>query len=276
MNAKHRAGSGAFSVGRLLRMATGVNEDILAGMPTDRTRFTAMGGVVLGTALIAMASMGVAIGFVADGFPLSAVPFVLIWGIFIISIDRWLMSVAASPERIRRILKLLPRLVLAVAVGTVVAEPLVLVVFRSEIVEQSDREHAEELRTLESGLLACNPVPGSDEAKNSPAGTPRCADRRLSLAGSAAEGRLAQIPQLESQATALETTVNTDTKAHADLEALARRECNGTSGDGLSGQFGVGPSCKRLRQQAEQYRAVHRIEENTAAGSNASMKAQGP
>ncbi|TWG24466.1 uncharacterized protein DUF4407 [Actinoplanes teichomyceticus] len=255
-------------MGRLLRMATGVNEDILAAMPAERTRFTAMGGVVLGTALIAMASMGVAIGFVAGGFPPPAVPFVLVWGIFVLSIDRWLMSVAASSERGRRALKLLPRLILAVAVGVVVAEPLVLVIFRSEIAEQSRREHADELRDLEGSLLACNPVPGSEAAKNSPAAAPRCAGFRLSLAGSAAEGRLAQIPQLQAQVTALGRTVEADARAHAELEGLARRECNGTSGEGLSGRFGVGPSCRRLRAQADRYRADHRIEENTAALAN--------
>jgi hypothetical protein len=251
------------SVPRMLRAVTGVDEGILARIPTERARYTAMGGVVLGTALIAMVSMTVAIGYVLDGFPLFAAVFVVIWGAFILSMDRWLMSAATTANARQRALRLVPRLVLAIAVGTVVAEPLVLVTFGAEITEQADRERKAELRALESDLLSCNPVPGTAEERNSPVGTGRCTGLRLALSGTSVEGRRTQIADLEAQADRLEATVSKDSAAYAELEAEARRECNGTDGPGLSGRFGQGPNCRRLRAQADEYRSDHRIDRNT-------------
>ena len=45
---------------RGLRAVTGVDEEILAEIPTERPRYSAMGGVILGTSLAAMLSMGIA------------------------------------------------------------------------------------------------------------------------------------------------------------------------------------------------------------------------
>jgi hypothetical protein len=248
----------------MLRSVTGVDEEILSRIPTERARYSAMGGVVLGTALIAMVSMTATIGFVLGGFPWFAGVVVVIWGLFILSMDRWLMSAATTVNPLQRALRLLPRLLLAVAVGTVVAEPLVLMAFGSEIVEQADRERKTELRTLESDLLVCNPVPGTAEERNAPVGSPRCANFRLALSASSTEGRQAQIAGLQSQADKLEKTIGQDSEAYALLEAEARKECNGTDGPGLSGLSGQGPNCRRLRDKVDEYRTDHRIDENTA------------
>ncbi len=252
-------------IAQMLRSVTGVDEQILSRIPTERARYSAMGGVVLGTALIAMVSMAAAISFVLGGFPWYAAVFVVIWGLFILSMDRWLMSAATTANPRQRALRLLPRLVLAVAVGTVVAEPLVLMTFRSEITEQADRDRKAELLTLESDLLACNPVPGTDEERNSPIRTPRCANSRLVLSASSAEGRRDQVDGLRAQADKLETTIEKDSEAYAALEAEARKECNGTDGPGLSGLTGQGPNCRRLRGKVDEYRRDHRIDENTSA-----------
>ncbi|WP_249999066.1 DUF4407 domain-containing protein [Actinoplanes sp. M2I2] len=245
-------------VALLLRRATGVDEDILDGIATERTRYTAMGGVVIGTALIAMFSMSVALAFVFDGFPPYATVFVLLWGAFVFSVDRWLMASAAGVRAGERIVRLLPRLVLAAAVGVVVAEPLVLVAFDATVVERAAEDRKNVLLTLESDLLACNPVPGTAAT---PAG-PRCEGRRLAVAEASAEGKQGEIAGLTAQIASVRATVQRDSKALADLEAEAAKECNGTDGPGLSGRFGVGPSCRRLRDTAEQYRTDHRIKEN--------------
>jgi hypothetical protein len=247
-----------------LRRATGVDEKILDGIATERGRYTAMGGVVVGTGLIAMFSMAVALSFVFGRFPPFAAVFVLLWGAFVFSLDRWLMASAAGVRAVERLVRLVPRLILACAVGVVVAEPLVLVAFDATIVETATKERKDELLTLESDLLVCNPVPGTTPAP----GGPRCAGRKLALANTSPEGKQAEITGLQGQITTLSATVQRDSDAAAKLEAEARKECNGTDGPGLSGKFGVGPSCRRLRQTTDDYRKVHRIEENVAELAN--------
>src|SRR3954454_15578297 len=78
--------------GRLLRRPTGVHEGILATVPTDRARYTAMGGVVLATAGLAMQSMGVCLFSVFGKFEWVIVPAVLVWGLFILCLDSYLMA----------------------------------------------------------------------------------------------------------------------------------------------------------------------------------------
>jgi hypothetical protein len=245
-------------VGVAMRRATGVDEKILDGIATERGRYTAMGGVVIGTALIAMFSMAVALSFVFGHFPIVAAVFVLLWGAFVFSLDRWLMASAAGARAWERFVRLVPRLILACAVGVVVAEPLVLAAFNATIVERAAKERKDELLALETDLLACNPVPGTTPP---PAG-PRCEGRRLATAETSAEGRQSEIAGLQTRMTTLRATVDRDSAALAKIEAEAQKECNGTDGPGLSGRYGVGPSCRRLRQQADTYREVHRIKEN--------------
>ena len=84
--------------GRVLRIATGVREDMLAVVPSERAKYTSMGGVVAGTAIMAMLSMSAALYFVFGRFEWFIVAAVPVWGLFIISLDRWLMSSAPSGD----------------------------------------------------------------------------------------------------------------------------------------------------------------------------------
>jgi hypothetical protein len=176
------------SPGRLLRALTGVDERVLDALSTSRARFTAMGGVVLGTALLAMVSMTVALIIVFDGFPPAAIAIVPLWGWFILNLDRWLMANNTPASLRMRFVRLLPRLLLAGAIGVVVAGPLLLGVFNSAIVERADEQRKNEIIDLQSALVTCNPVPGTEEAARPEANAPRCADLRLSFTGSSLDG----------------------------------------------------------------------------------------
>jgi hypothetical protein len=69
-----------------------------------------MGGVVLGTALMATFSMGVALVCVFGGFEPFAFVFVPVWGVFILCLDRWLMASPSARDVGTRFRKMLPRL----------------------------------------------------------------------------------------------------------------------------------------------------------------------
>jgi hypothetical protein len=249
-------------LGRILRMATGADESILGSLPAERPRYTAMGGVVLGTALMAMFSMSVALYCVFGEFVPAAFLFVPVWGMFILFLDRWLMASTSAKRAGERFRKLFPRFLLATVFGVIIAEPLLLGVFHTAIEQRirDDRESA--ILGREAILKRCNPVPGTDEARRGDADAADCREYRLGVT-SASEAKQKELDQAVLERDKLKGTIDTDTTAVAGLEQKAREECVGTSGPGLTGQKGEGPNCKRLRGEVDRYRADHRISENT-------------
>ncbi|WP_432832397.1 DUF4407 domain-containing protein [Dactylosporangium sp. CA-092794] len=247
--------------GRFLRSLTGVDESILATVPSERSKYTALGGVVLGTAITAMFSMSVALYFVFGRFQPPIFAFVPAWGFFILFLDRWLMSSASAPRALQRFLRLLPRFCLAVMFGFVIAEPLLLGLFHTAIEQRivNDRDHDVESRR--AALVRCNPVPGSAEAATGVATSPECKDLRLGVT-TAAEARQRELDDAKTNAENLKKTIDADDAAYADLERKAREECNGTAGPEYSGRFGEGPNCRRLRAEADKYHSDHNIDAN--------------
>ncbi|GAA3925147.1 DUF4407 domain-containing protein [Actinoplanes auranticolor] len=251
-----------WGLSRVLRLATGVREEILDQVPSERARYTSMGGVVAGTAIMAMLSMTAALYWVFGGFRFFIVLAVPVWGLFILSLDRWLMTSTTMGQGARAAGKLLARLFLSIALGVVLAEPLLLGVYGTAIDEKIAKDRQQEIQTRESDLRTCNPIPGTPEAASPAAAEARCAQLRLSLAGDSPEALQKQLDTATRQAKTLQTTMDNDGKAYAELEAEARKECNGTSGVGLTGEFGEGPNCDRLRAEATKYRSDHQIDEN--------------
>jgi hypothetical protein len=250
--------------GRLLRVATGVREDVLALVPSERARYTSMGGVVAGTAIMAMLSMSAALYFVFGRFEWFIVAAVPVWGLFIISLDRWLMSSPSTGDGGRAWRRLLPRLGLSIALGVILAEPLLLGIFNTAIIQKVGDDRQQAVVTRGSMLHNCNPVPGAPEPGDYPAGDPRCADYHLTIGGDSPTALQSQQADLIKQRDTLKAIVDTDAAKYAELGELARRECNGTTGAGLTGRVGEGPNCRRLRQEADQYRSDHQIDENAA------------
>src|SRR6185312_6280570 len=133
---------------------------------------------VVGTALMAMLSMTAALYFIFGGFQ-PFIPFAVpIWGVFILSLDRWLMSSTVSSSG-GMWSKLLPRLCLSIALGVIVAEPLLLGIYRTAIEEQVAKDRAQALVSRESDLRTCNPIPGTPAATGPEARDPRCDKLRL-------------------------------------------------------------------------------------------------
>ncbi len=255
------AGAPPWGLGRVLRLATGVQENVLSAVPSERARYTSLGGVVAGTALMAMLSMAAALYFIFGGFQWFILLAVPVWGMFIFSLDRWLMStITVGKGAAWR--KLLPRLLLSIALGVVLAEPLLLGVYNTAIEERVAKDRQQELTDREGRLRTCNPVPGTGEAERPESKDPICAQYRLSLPGDSPDALQSQVDDLTAQQVSLKATVDADAKAYGNLEQKAREECNGDSGPGLTGRRGVGLNCNRLRAEADQYRADHRIDDN--------------
>ena len=79
--------------------------------------------------------------------------------------------------------------------------------------------------------------------------------------GNPAIGTDKAIASEQSQRNQLNRAIAADNKEIASLNTIARDECNGVSGKGLSGIVGVGPNCTRDRQKADSFTSASDVAE---------------
>ncbi|MEU6740702.1 DUF4407 domain-containing protein [Streptosporangium sandarakinum] len=111
---------------------SGARPEILQECPTERSKFEGIGGAVLTTSVLAAVSMTFALNSVLGVNIVLAVVVALLWGLAILSLDRWLVSTIRADAPNRWALAA-PRVAIAVVLGLVISTPLVLQVFKSEI-----------------------------------------------------------------------------------------------------------------------------------------------
>lgn len=230
----------AAHLAELIRKFTGVREELLARIPAERTRYTALAAVMACTASIGGLSMFFALSEIL-GSPEPWFGFLAaFWATFILCIDCWLVSSTAGTRWRTRVAVLLPRLAIAAVFGVVIAEPVILRVFQTGIVSHVQQERQAAIDTLRSALVDCNPVPGLPKTtvhRN-------CAGMILSISSPAAASQ-ARLTALQSQATALQAHVSTETAQLSRKQNIVNEECNGTSGRGLTGIPATGQPASR-------------------------------
>ena len=131
--------------GRWLRWLGCADEAILAHCPTESMRFAATGATVLTTSALATVSATLTVNQFLHVALLGAVVVGVGWGAAIMALDRWLiLSIRRQASALATLALAVPRVLLAIVAGLVIAEPLVLIVFRSEVNAQAtaDKEHA--------------------------------------------------------------------------------------------------------------------------------------
>src|SRR5258708_711612 len=110
----------------------GARTEILEQCPSEGIRFQSLGAAILVTSFIATISIWFALYSAMGASPFLAPIIALAWGGIILVIDRWLVSSIpiSGPTRWAAAL---PRLLLAVLLGSIISTPIVLRVFESEI-----------------------------------------------------------------------------------------------------------------------------------------------
>ncbi|MFD0883601.1 DUF4407 domain-containing protein [Streptosporangium algeriense] len=241
-------------LGRRLRVLAGVDEGILDQVPLERTRYVGLGGVILGTAVIAGVSMWFALSQIIGEVRPGMVVLALVWMLIVLNLDRWLVSMVAGMWQ-RRLVMLLPRLLVAMVLGSVIAEPLVLRVFETAVVQHVADER-EAARSAEKALLTrCNPATGTPPAGGG------CEKARLLVSSAAADE--AEIADLEKDAARLQKQVDGARSEYRRLSGQARDECVGKKIIGVtSGKRGVGPLCRRLEAAARTARSLSDLDGN--------------
>jgi hypothetical protein len=241
----------AHGPGSWLRGLIGVDEKLLDRVWEERARYSCLGAIVLGTAAMAALSMLDALDQIFGPVWPVLVLVALFWGAFICGIDRWLIA-STHGTRGGRWHVFIPRVLLALLFGVIIATPLVLTVFGSEVVSQAQNDQSNALLAYESQLKRCNPLPNQPTTDNAAARSPDCAQYYVQVSNPAI-GTEQAIASEQSQLNRLTHSIAADNNEIASLNTIARDECNGAPGTGLSGVVGVGPNCNRDRQKADSF-----------------------
>jgi hypothetical protein len=119
---------------RWLVALAGARHDVLEQTPVDRFRYVATGGVLLTTAAVAAVSAAFALRMAVRVDWPAAIAAGVAWGVVILNLDRLLIiGMTRRSGWWRNILGALPRVGLALLLGTVISTPLVLRIFQPEI-----------------------------------------------------------------------------------------------------------------------------------------------
>jgi Domain of unknown function (DUF4407) len=233
--------------GRWLRSIIGVKEDILDWAPEERPRYTRLGAIVLNTGLMAALSLVVALTSVTHGAWWALIPVGLGWGYLILTFDGWLISSTHGVQKTSKLALFVPRIVISLLLGAAIAEPLVLWVFQPSVHNEIAEYRKSTIEAYESRLRSCNPATGSISTD------PTCQGFRVNIADSpqAVESQLRNAVALRNRT---EKEVGVLDRRYAQLDRVARDECAGVVGPGLTGVAGVGGECRRNREKADQYR----------------------
>jgi hypothetical protein len=241
-------------VGRVLRAVAGVREEVLDWAPEERPRYSRLGAIIINTGLLAGVSLVVALHHVVDAPSLVLLPIGVFWAFLVISFDSWLIASTHGALGGSKAAVFIPRLFISLLLGAVIAEPLVLWIFQPAIQADVRTHRSQELVAYESQLRVCNPTTGIAVTD------PACAKLVLSVSESPAAMR-AKLADLQAQRDKLQRLVDDINTEWNRLNQIARNECNGKTGEGLSGRVGQGPNCIRNRADADKYLAQSHLAE---------------
>jgi Domain of unknown function (DUF4407) len=236
----YRPAEPARGLGPRMRALAGVTEEVLDWAPEERPRYSRLGVIVLNTGALAALSLSTALGKVADISWAVLLPVAMLWGFVIISFDGWLVASTHGVLNAARLRIFIPRLLISLLMGAVIAEPLLLWFFQPAIHKEVAAHRQQELAAYESRWKTCNPNSGSV------VGSAECKEFQLNVVESPQVLRR-QLADLTDERNLLRAAVDEINEELAEKNEIARNQCN----------RGVG--CLRARREANQYRTDNRV-----------------
>ncbi|HRO08703.1 MAG TPA: DUF4407 domain-containing protein [Saprospiraceae bacterium] len=120
-------------IGSFFIFCSGAVNTILKRCPSDYNKYQGIGATILFTGILSAISAGYALYTVFESYAVS-IPFALVWGMMIFNLDRFIVSGMRKKSNIIKEMGVaVPRIILAIFIGIVVATPLELKLFESEI-----------------------------------------------------------------------------------------------------------------------------------------------
>jgi Domain of unknown function (DUF4407) len=224
----------------------GARPDVLEAAPGARPRFVALGGVLLSTGGLAVVSMAFAVAMALGVWWPLALLVGLGWGAVVVNLDRMLLVGMAHDASLKRNLVLaVPRVGLALILGAVIATPLTLQVFSSEIDTEVKTMQAEAADAYRESLETDARFAGLDELRKEVA-----LQESIVASGGVADPQLAAV---HGDATAAQQAYDAALATQRELEARAQCELDGTCG---TGDAGTGQAYVEARAAADAQAAV--------------------
>ena len=131
----------------------GAHQKLLKQFPSEYSKYSGIGGVILATFILAALAGGYAVYSVFGNW-MWTVAFAIVWGLIIFNFDRFLVSTMRKygVSRGQQIKMAIPRMILALLIGVTIARPLELKIFEKEIdVKVAENRHKKML--LNDSLL---------------------------------------------------------------------------------------------------------------------------
>lgn len=127
-------GSGKKSDNNFLWWCAGAHQQLLKQFPSEHSKYSGLGGVILATFVLAAISSGYAIYSIFNNVGWTIL-FAIIWGLIIFNFDRFLVSTMRKygVSRRKQFWMAIPRIALALLIGVTIARPLELKIFEKEI-----------------------------------------------------------------------------------------------------------------------------------------------
>lgn len=118
---------------RFFLICSGANLSILKRTPTEINKYVGIGATIFFTGVFAAIAAGYALSTLFDNYFL-IVPIALLWGVMIFNLDRFIVSTMKKKGSFwKDFASATPRLVLACLIAIVIAKPLELKIFETEI-----------------------------------------------------------------------------------------------------------------------------------------------
>ncbi|WP_202637761.1 DUF4407 domain-containing protein [Bailinhaonella thermotolerans] len=238
-----------------------MDESVLSMAPLDRGRYTAMALIVVNAGILAAVSMFILVQRFGDAPLVVELLAALFWGWIIFSVDRWLIASAHGTQSNGGVF--LARVLLAIVLGFVVAEPLLIAMFEPAIHRQVAEDRRVERAAKLSALTSCNPVPYRELPSKD---VQSCQDRRLLITVSANPvAAAATVTSLDKQVSTLSKAIDKDMAALRRLERLGHAECGGERvGNETTGILGEGPNCRQIRNERAELLRTSKLTERRA------------
>ena len=133
---------------------SGAHQKLLKQFPSEHSKYSGLGAVLLATFVLATISAGYAV-YTVFGNWMWTIGFAIIWGLIIFNFDRFLVSTMRKygVSRRKQIMMAVPRLALALLIGVVIARPLEMKIFEKEINVKMTKNLHDKIR-LNDSLLA--------------------------------------------------------------------------------------------------------------------------
>lgn len=125
----------------------GINKTILKRTPTEVNKYVGVGATIFFTGVFASISAGFALHTIFESAWL-IVPIALLWGLMIFNLDRFIVSTMKKKGKFwKDFTTASPRIILAVIISIVIAKPLELKIFESEIAAELVKMEQETFKT---------------------------------------------------------------------------------------------------------------------------------